>query len=60
MNPRESWIVTEVPALRIIDDALWASVKQRQEEIEAQPAVVASRRPASGSGGALPTFSQGC
>lgn len=40
INPRESWIVTEVRALRIIDNALWASVKQRQEEIEAQPAVV--------------------
>lgn len=41
INPRESWIVTEVPALRIIDDALWASVKRRQEDIDAQPAVVA-------------------
>ena len=41
LNPRESWIVREVPALRIIDDALWGSVKRRQGEIEAQPRVAA-------------------
>ena len=41
LNPRESWIVTEVPAMRIVDDALWARVKQRQGEIEAHPRVAA-------------------
>ena len=30
-NPREDWIVTEVPDLRIVDDALWQAVKNRQE-----------------------------
>src|SRR5579875_3163948 len=29
-NPREQWEIVEVPALRIIDDALWGAVKQRQ------------------------------
>ena len=34
INPREDWIVTEVPELRIIDDALWQAVKVRQEELK--------------------------
>ena len=29
-NPREKWEVTEVPHLRIVDDALWQRVKARQ------------------------------
>ena len=29
-NPREQWEAVEVPALRIVDDALWEAVKQRQ------------------------------
>jgi len=41
LNPRASWIVKEVPALRIIDDALWNNVKRRQGEIDGQPRVVA-------------------
>ena len=32
-NPPEAWITEEVPALRIIDDALWARVKARQGAI---------------------------
>jgi DNA invertase Pin-like site-specific DNA recombinase len=32
MNPRDEWIVQEVPELRIIDDALWEAVKVRQSE----------------------------
>ena len=32
LNPEEEWIIEEVPALRIIDDALWAKVKTRQEK----------------------------
>ena len=30
-NPESEWIVTEVPELRIIDQALWDRVKTRQE-----------------------------
>ncbi len=32
-NPKEEWIITDVPELRIIDDALWKRVKTRQGEI---------------------------
>ncbi len=35
LNPPEAWITTEVPALRIIDDALWQAVKARQHELGA-------------------------
>lgn len=38
-NDRSEWITTEVPDLRIIDDALWAKVKARQEALDATPAV---------------------
>ena len=30
INPPEDWIVAEVPELRIVDDALWKAVKDRQ------------------------------
>ena len=30
LNPPEQWIVKEVPELRIVDDALWQAVKERQ------------------------------
>ncbi|MDX2265916.1 MAG: recombinase family protein [Hyphomicrobiales bacterium] len=30
LNPREEWIVSEVPELRIIEDDLWDAVKARQ------------------------------
>ena len=33
INPREQWITTEVPALRIIDDELWHAAKARQGEL---------------------------
>ncbi|WP_322890705.1 recombinase family protein [Yoonia sp. 76] len=33
LNPPETWIVTDVPDLRIIDDALWDRVKARQTAI---------------------------
>ncbi len=32
-NPREEWEIREVPQLRIIDDALWNRVKERQQEV---------------------------
>jgi hypothetical protein len=31
-NPPEDWVITEVPQLRIVDDALWQAVKARQNE----------------------------
>ena len=30
-NPRSEWVTVDVPALRIVDDELWARVKDRQE-----------------------------
>ena len=30
LNPPSQWIIQEVPALRIVDDALWEAVKTRQ------------------------------
>jgi len=42
-NPPEAWVITEVPELRIIDDALWKKAKRRQGEIEAEPRIQAIR-----------------
>lgn len=33
INPESEWIRTEVPELRIVDDELWQTVRQRQQEI---------------------------
>ncbi len=33
LNPGEKWITTEVPELRIVDDALWQAAKARQGEL---------------------------
>jgi len=41
LNPQDQWIITEVPEMRIVDDALWARVKLRQGEIDATPRVQA-------------------
>ncbi len=41
LNPKSEWIITEVPELRIVDDALWDRVKRRQGEIDAEPRVQA-------------------
>ncbi len=32
LNPESKWIIEEVPHLRIIDDDLWLSVKERQQD----------------------------
>ena len=40
LNPPEQWIVKEVPALRIVDDALWRAVKDRQAELAVKYATV--------------------
>src|SRR5208283_5168478 len=29
-NPQDEWVVEQIPALRIVSDDLWASVKDRQ------------------------------
>ncbi|KXV42386.1 resolvase, partial [Gluconobacter japonicus] len=36
LNPESEWIITEVPELRIVDDALWLAVRDRQAKIAAQ------------------------
>ena len=41
LNPADAWVTAEVPDLRILDDALWAEVKRRQGEIDADPRVKA-------------------
>jgi DNA invertase Pin-like site-specific DNA recombinase len=33
-NPPDEWVVIDVPALRIIEQELWAAVKHRQAELE--------------------------
>lgn len=33
LNPKSEWVVTEVPDLRIINDALWQATKARQSII---------------------------
>ena len=33
LNPRDKWITTEVPELRIVDDELWQAAKVRQGEL---------------------------
>ena len=33
LNPREDWITTEVPELRLVEDALWQAVRARQAEL---------------------------
>ncbi|MEL6584958.1 MAG: recombinase family protein, partial [Pseudomonadota bacterium] len=46
MNDQSEWLVTEVPELRILPDALWQAVKDKQLAIEASPrtqAIKASR-----------------
>ncbi|MDQ0390440.1 recombinase family protein [Labrys monachus] len=34
-NPESAWIRTEVPHLRIVDDALWSAARARQKQISA-------------------------
>ena len=34
MNPEDEWIIQEVPELRIVDDELWAAVKERQAKLK--------------------------
>ncbi len=34
LNPESAWIITDVPELRIISDALWQRVKDRQQSVK--------------------------
>ena len=40
INPPEDWITTEVPELRIVDDALWQAAKDRQNALAVRYAKV--------------------
>lgn len=42
-NPRESWIVRDVPHLRILDDQLWARVQARLNDIRTSETVSKAR-----------------
>jgi site-specific DNA recombinase len=46
LNPRSGWTITDVPELRIIDDALWQAVKARQASTRhiMQAGIVRARR----------------
>ena len=49
INPPEEWIVTEVPELRIVDDALWQEAKSRQKALsEKYAAVIAASSAVNG------------
>ncbi|WP_410218668.1 zinc ribbon domain-containing protein [Paracoccus sp. (in: a-proteobacteria)] len=49
LNPPEAWVIEEVPELRIVEDALWQRVKERQDairkEMNAAGIQGAARRP---------------
>ena len=51
LNPEAEWVFREVPDLRIVEDALWLSVKERQASLQITPdddsdrALVDRRRP---------------
>jgi hypothetical protein len=40
INPPEAWIISEVPELRVIDDALWQTAKARQQSLAVEHATV--------------------
>lgn len=49
LNPRSEWVTIPVPELRIVDEALWQTVKERQRALIAlvhRTAAVRARRPA--------------
>lgn len=45
LNPKEEWQITDVPHLRIVDQALWDSVKGRQKALDDKPQFWAKQRP---------------
>ena len=45
LNPPEDWIVKDVPEMRIVDDALWEKVKERQRSLHHEKAFYDKQRP---------------
>ncbi len=45
LNPPENWIIKDVPEMRIIDDALWEKVKDRQKNLRKEKAFYDKQRP---------------
>ncbi len=45
LNPEESWIVKDVPELRIVDQELWDRVKARQETLNRKHELWETNRP---------------
>ncbi len=45
LNPPEDWIIKDVPELRIIDEALWDRVKDRQKSLHHEKAFYDKQRP---------------
>src|SRR5208283_688095 len=43
LNPETAWLVTEVPDLRIIDDATWRQAQDRLGAIRESPRVAKAR-----------------
>jgi len=37
LNPETDWVIRDVPELRIVDDALWLTVRQRQASLKITP-----------------------
>ncbi|GGB13394.1 resolvase [Brucella endophytica] len=42
LNPESEWVVQEMPELRIVDQAIWDAVKERQEKLAHDPAIETS------------------
>lgn len=40
LNPEEDWVITDVPDLRIVDDALWQAARQRQGALKSKDIAV--------------------
>jgi len=45
LNPASEWIIKDVPSLRIIDQALWDKVKDRQKNLRKEKAFHDKQRP---------------
>ena len=44
-NPEDQWVISDVPELRIIDQALWDAVKAYQGKLDAKPNYYDKQRP---------------
>ncbi|NQV79365.1 MAG: recombinase family protein [Alphaproteobacteria bacterium] len=45
LNPRDKWIIEDVPDLRVVDQDVWDSVKARQKDVSSSPKHKASLKP---------------